>query len=168
MECEYYKLRTWIRNKWNGCTDVRQKIANEGKSYFYESYTNVPCTYEIYTEFYRNDDECFCGKGCDDGYGEDLNVRTCFCEECWNDAEGRPNTKDERQAAIDAKALKKKRKGEFVDLFKVGEIVRVEVNSSRSISSINIPGWDAFSCPESTTIIFQAKRAKTTSEKKDG
>lgn len=54
-------LRNWIISEWGDCASVRVKIDNEGKSYFYESYTRVPVSRDTYYDFANMpEDECFC------------------------------------------------------------------------------------------------------------
>ncbi len=54
------KLETWILNEWGTCEDVRIKVRNEGYGYFYNSYTTVPCDWNMYMSMVNG--ACYCGE----------------------------------------------------------------------------------------------------------
>lgn len=59
----------YIINKWGDCKSLRRKIEWEGEGYFYNSYSNVPASHEIYMDFF-DDDCCWCSN-CDESSKED-------------------------------------------------------------------------------------------------
>jgi len=54
------KFEKWILNEWGTCEDVRNKVRNEGSGYFYNSYTNVPCDWNMYMSMVNG--ACYCGE----------------------------------------------------------------------------------------------------------
>lgn len=57
---EEVQFCNWIRRKWGDCDVLRCKIENEGTHYFYYSYSNVPCSYDMYESF-ASGSSCWCG-----------------------------------------------------------------------------------------------------------
>lgn len=61
---ELEKLSNYIKKQWRDCQTLRDKIDNEGKDYFYNSYATVPVSWEVYSDFCESC-SCYCGR-CDD------------------------------------------------------------------------------------------------------
>ena len=62
--CEEKKhtiMKNFIIDEWENCEYLRNKINNEGMNYFYNSYTNVPVPYDVYSDFMYSHD-CWCGE----------------------------------------------------------------------------------------------------------
>ena len=59
---ELIVLQEYIVNKWGTCQGLRRKISNEGIGYFYNDYTKVPVSWDLYSRFVdSNSDLCYCG-----------------------------------------------------------------------------------------------------------
>ena len=52
-------FQKYIVNKWGTCQGLRRKISNEGIGYFYNDYTKVPVSWELYSEF-ADSNVCYC------------------------------------------------------------------------------------------------------------
>lgn len=63
-ENEVETMTKYIVEEWGNCEDLRMKIGNEGLGYFYNSYAEVPVSFEVYEEF-ASSEICWCGN-CED------------------------------------------------------------------------------------------------------
>jgi len=57
---EKKKFKKWILKEWQTCAGMRDKVEWEGDGYFYNDYTNVPCSWDMYQDCVSG--TCFCGK----------------------------------------------------------------------------------------------------------
>ena len=79
--CEYQLLKQYIEQEWEGCRGLRGKIDCEGSGYFYTSYTTVPVSHDVYSEFVDASETCYCGGTCVTS-GECKTKYECDCKEC--------------------------------------------------------------------------------------
>lgn len=79
MQAQRQRLADYIVREWETCHRLRAKIDWEGDDYFYDSYTHVPVSREMFKEFCRNTD-CYCETpgGCCDSQDEEEKER-CTC-----------------------------------------------------------------------------------------
>ena len=55
------EMRIYIRERYDNCDKLRDKIDNEGREYFYYNYSPVPVSWGTYHQFVI-DCDCWCGK----------------------------------------------------------------------------------------------------------
>lgn len=58
---ERREMRIYIRERYDNCDKLRDKIDSEGREYFYYNYSPVPVTWDTYHQFVT-DCDCWCGK----------------------------------------------------------------------------------------------------------
>jgi len=58
---ERREMRIYIRERYDNCDKLRNKIDSEGREYFYYNYSPVPVSWDTYHQFVT-DCDCWCGK----------------------------------------------------------------------------------------------------------